>query len=462
MLGEALGRAISRLQVEHVLPETLSGLEFPTNIGCTPAFDLMQRVRLRDICRSVGAGHGVALQVDLTHVLEEPTAAAFEIGMTGTHPSGRTLVVDAGGGTLDVCILEALPELRRFRLFASGGYELGGDRYTDLIAARVHEEATRRAGSEVSAPDVGLIWQRAETAKLNLSVLDRVRVPLGGIAGLLEGDVELTRDWFERASGDLVERTLAAVTNVYREARFTLDRGGVGDRRAGSPVVTTYADGRFTTISELRLDGDGRQHLDAVFLVGGASRMPVLQGRFRVLFGDLLKDLQEYDIDPVSVVASGLARHQALDSVELQHPNWSVGIELENHAEHVDIPLFEPFSPVYEYGWSQAEGLDREVQLPPLAEHGTVSLWFRQVGAQTGQLWPSRRLPYGARSVRLRVDLFGNLSFTVGGMELYPERPAAPWKVPGSPTRPMWLPPEPKHEKPRIEWHWTPRDDEPG
>ena len=131
LITEALGRALERLKREGRLPPAVRRLTVAANVGCTPAFTLEQRVRLRDVCRAAG------LDVKLVNLIEEPVAAAFEVSHSGAVQDGRTLVIDIGGGTVDVSVLEVLEHGTRFVLHASSGCVLGGDKFTDVIVERM-------------------------------------------------------------------------------------------------------------------------------------------------------------------------------------------------------------------------------------------------------------------------------------------------------------------------------------
>ena len=456
LIKEALRRGLGRLQSERVLPPTIANLRLETNVGCTPLFNLQQRLLLRDICRELG------LAVVLTNVVEEPTAAAFEVGTAGLFAGGRTMVIDIGGGTLDVSVLWVTPGRNAFRIFATGGVVLGGDRYTDVIVSNLEEEVRSRVGpggTINSVSDRGLLWQRAEDAKIRLTDQPRVRVALGGIAGLVDAEIELTREWFDKASGELVEKSTCAVTDVYRKARFALDRGGPLDPQPGGPVVERYEDGRFLPISQLELDEDGRKHLDAVFLVGGGARIPRLQEAFRTIFGARMLDLEVYGMDPVTPIVMGLARHQRLDSVQLQCPNWSVEAIVSDQPE--PILLFEPYAAVYEFDWSGTVSLHSTATLETGSQARTLKLAFRQVGQQ-GTEWAPVSIGSAEQELDLRIDQFGNLRIAANHVEIYADHPAAPWKAPGSPERPAWLPPEWKPPEPDSRLNFDPINSGPG
>ena len=109
-------------------------------MGCTPAFNLEQRVRLRDVCQSA------ELMVGMANLIEEPVAAAFEVVRTGAARDGRTIeFVDVGGGTLDVSVLEVRHDGTDFTIYSTGGIALAGDRYTECIVEHLETELARRS-----------------------------------------------------------------------------------------------------------------------------------------------------------------------------------------------------------------------------------------------------------------------------------------------------------------------------
>ena len=99
LIDEAIRRSLVVLRNENALSAEFASLTVSINVGCTPAFNLTQRLRLRDICLGLG------LTVRLVNLVEEPVAAAFELGLSGAASQGRMMVIDIGGGTLDVAVL---------------------------------------------------------------------------------------------------------------------------------------------------------------------------------------------------------------------------------------------------------------------------------------------------------------------------------------------------------------------
>ncbi len=454
VVAEALRLTLRQLQVERVLPPSAERLDVATNVGCTPAFTLEQRALLRDICRKAG------LEVLLVNLVVEPVAAAFELvrsGILGGLEAKRILVVDAGGGTLDIAVMTAVPGTNTYTLFATSGHDdVGGDVFTRIIEDRLRAELAMLTGHDLGAvlapQDEARLWQQAENAKIVLSTRKTVRVSLAGLAGLGEASVELTREWFERAAAPVMTRFMFHVTNTYRLARLVLDRGGPHDHQPGTALLECRPP-LFAVryVTEIELADDGREHLDAVFLVGGASQLPIVRRTFDEIFGrEKVLDPAIFDLDPVEAVALGLARHEPLEALELRYPSWQVGVVLDDgNGMRREEQLYEPFASTFSIGAGHVSWYTTELPLPATAAPLQVALTFRRVGQASGTAWPSRPVPPGTRSLRFRMSLLGDVQLACAdGPDLFPDRPAAPWKPAGLATSPEWLP-----------YPWPARDD---
>ena len=434
LIDEAVRRALARLRAEGTLRDEVGTLTVAMNVGCTPAFNLAQRLRLRDICLDLG------MQVRLINLVEEPVAAAFEIGRAGVATSGRAMIIDIGGGTLDVAVMRIGTTGADFVVFATSGTELGGDRFTNVIVEYLKLQLASARGVPVDGlrltpEDRSALWNRAELAKLSLSTREAAVVALPGGA-----EVTVTREWFRHASALLVEQIAGFVTGVYRQARLTLDRGELGDPQPGGVTVSLDEDGNFQDVRGLRLGSDGQEHLDHVFLVGGASRMPAIRDRFGNELRSRMLDPAVFGIDPVHAVVLGLGRHEQLDRLELRYPNWQVVAVLASpDGRGSEIQLYEPFAPTfrltmdgptatYAYTAELADGVNWE----------SASLEFRPVVRAAGEVWPAVALPEGATSLTLKIDLFGSVTLLAGGVDLYPKM-VSPFALDGRP-RADWLP----------------------
>jgi molecular chaperone HscC len=194
-------------------------------------------------------------------LLNEPTAAALAYGFKKPDDDSTLLVFDLGGGTFDVTLLEVFEGVVEVKASA-GESRLGGEDYTDTLAAWLEKEYKWTPGPA----NVGRWRHLVELAKRRLTGEENSMIQIG------ESQVPLTREDFAAACSSLTARLWPVVRRCLRD-------GGVTAK-----------------------------HLDAVLLVGGASRMP--------LIFDGIKDILQVDpsnhLDPDRVVALGAAVQQAL------------------------------------------------------------------------------------------------------------------------------------------------------
>ena len=235
------------------LAEGTLGDELVGAVITVPAyFDDAQRQATRDAARLAG--------LNVLRLLNEPTAAAIAYGLD--HGSeGLYVVFDLGGGTFDVSLLKLTRGV--FEVVATGGdTALGGDDFDATLAdyfARVHclndlDHAARRALLSASRR-----LREALTAEAS-----HTETLLLGAAKI---DLSLTRVAFEALAQSLVERTLACARQVLKDAGLTV------------------------------------KDVQGVVMVGGATRMPVVQAAVHGLFAK--QPLT--DLDPDQVVALGAA-----------------------------------------------------------------------------------------------------------------------------------------------------------
>lgn len=194
-------------------------------------------------------------------LLNEPTAAALAYGYRADKDLSTLMVFDLGGGTFDVTVLECFEGVVEVKASA-GESRLGGEDYTDALAAWIMNEF------HWQPPDSEkLRWrEQVEQLKRKLSREERGTLRLG------DREAPISRSDFITATAELTERLRPVVRRALRDAKLT------------------------------------PQHLDAVLLVGGASRMPVVVEQLRQDLG-LPADAS---MDPDRVVALGAAVQQAL------------------------------------------------------------------------------------------------------------------------------------------------------
>jgi molecular chaperone DnaK len=223
---------------------------------------------------TIRAGELAGLEV--VRIVNEPTAAALVYdhvpSPTGTQ-SPYVLVYDLGGGTFDVSVLEIKGDIKEV-LASTGDTSLGGDDFDELLKNYLLEELRKQAGREDLEEDISLkvrLLQIAEQTKIILS--DHPYAKVSEVAVGIEGgrplnlDMELSRELFQSLTADLIDRTMAKVTEVLQEAR--LDAEDIG----------------------------------MLILVGGATRMPAVHEALSELFDQTVA----HSIDPDLCVALGAA-----------------------------------------------------------------------------------------------------------------------------------------------------------
>ncbi|WP_298959967.1 molecular chaperone HscC [uncultured Methylobacterium sp.] len=265
-------------------------------------FNDIQRKATLDAARLAG--------LPVERLVNEPTAAALAYGVESRR-EGAVLVFDLGGGTFDVSLLELYDGVMEVRATA-GDVALGGDDFTALLAGLI-------AGDQGVSLDGSL--PPGERARI-LRVAEAVK---RGLTGAPE-----TR--YEILLGDRVRQGAVA------RARF---------EEAAAPLLH-----RLRAPLERALSDSGKRlaDLDAVVLVGGATRMPVIRSLVARLFGRL----PLVHVDPDTVVAQGAAvqaglkaRHAALDEVVMTDVcPFTLGIAVTENARTaaattVMLPIIE-------------------------------------------------------------------------------------------------------------------------
>jgi molecular chaperone HscC len=226
------------------------------------------------------AGEMAGLRVE--RLLNEPTAAALAYGLQEGAGERKILVLDLGGGTFDVSILEMFEGVMEVRASAGDNF-LGGEDFVDVIVDRFMAEVGASAGisprSESNEIHANL-HRQAEIAKRALTDHEQHEIELVHNGGTTRWSI--TRDDFEAASEPLIRRLRAPIERAIRDANVHPD-----------------------------------QVTDLV-LVGGATRMPVV----RRMAARLFQRLPIAQISPDEVVARGAAvqaglkmRDMALDDV---------------------------------------------------------------------------------------------------------------------------------------------------
>jgi len=237
-------------------------------------FDDVQRQATKD----AGAIAGLTVRA----ILNEPTAAALAYG--AQHQQNQRLAVfDLGGGTFDISILAI--ENGVFEVLAThGDTALGGDDFDRVVIDLLADEFAHEHGLDLRKDSVALqrLKEAAERAKIELSsaMTTDINLPFvaAGPAGPLHLIRELERGQLERACKELLDKLEAPCRKALEDAHCT------------------PAD------------------IDQVLLVGGMTRMPVVQEQAVEIFGKPASK----NVNPDEIVAMGAAVHSGIMGGELQ------------------------------------------------------------------------------------------------------------------------------------------------
>jgi molecular chaperone DnaK len=257
---------------------------------------------------------GQLVGLDVVRIINEPTAAALAYAF-GKRLQERVLVYDLGGGTFDVSIIDIRD--RVFEVKATGGdIFLGGIDFDNALIAYVLDEFLKKHGIDLSSDPVAMqrIKDLAERTKIDLSSRTDTPFSIPFITMTPQGqplnmDVKLDRKLLEALTHHLVERSLEIMGRVMADAGVT----------AGE--------------------------IDEVLLVGGQTRMPVVQDRLTRFFGKA----PAKGVHPDEAVAIGAALYawslQDSSDLKLQLLDvipMAIGIEGAGGTMHVVFPRNAP------------------------------------------------------------------------------------------------------------------------
>jgi len=230
-----------------------------------------------DSQRTATKNAGEIAGLKVLRIINEPTAAALAYGLDKKKEE-KVLVFDLGGGTFDVSLLEIgktddgthVLEV----LATNGDTSLGGDDWDQRIVEYVADEFRKETGIDVKKDRQALqrVREAAEKAKVELSNVTQTNINLPFISSTPEGpvhlDVNLSRAKFEELTRDLVERCRGPFQKALSDA------------------------------------GVNASDIDEIVLVGGSTRMPMIQELVRTLGGG--KEPNK-GVNPDEVVAVGAA-----------------------------------------------------------------------------------------------------------------------------------------------------------
>ncbi|MDD3241408.1 MAG: molecular chaperone DnaK [Bacilli bacterium] len=217
------------------------------------------------------AGKIAGLEVE--RIINEPTAAALAYGLDKQDKAHTVLVYDLGGGTFDVSIMELGDGIFEVKSTA-GNNKLGGDDFDNILMNYLVSEFKKDNGIDLSKDKLALqrLKEIAEKAKKDLSGVTTTQISAPFIAQGTDGeplhlDMELTRAKFEDLIRDLAESTLKPVRDAIKEAKIS------------------------------------KNEIDKVILVGGSTRIPMIQELIKKELGQE----PSREVNPDEAVAMGAA-----------------------------------------------------------------------------------------------------------------------------------------------------------
>ena len=275
---------------EDYLGETISEA-----VITVPAyFNDSQRQATKDAGRIAG--------LDVKRIINEPTAAALAYGIDKTEGDSVIAVYDLGGGTFDISIIEIadVDGEKQFEVLATNGDTfLGGEDFDLRLIEYLSAEFKADSGVDLGGDPLAMqrLKEAAEKAKIELSSSSQTEVNLPYITADASGPkhlvVKLTRAKLESLVEDLVERSLAPLKVALKDA------------------------------------GKSASEIDELILVGGQTRMPLVQDKVTEFFG---KEPRK-DVNPDEAVAVGASLQGAVlagdvtDVLLLDVTPLSLGIE---------------------------------------------------------------------------------------------------------------------------------------
>ena len=216
------------------------------------------------------AGEIAGLKV--SRIINEPTAAALAYGIDKKGKEEKIAVFDLGGGTFDISILEVGDGVFEV-LSTNGDTHLGGDDFDQVIINWLAEEFNKEESIDLRKDPMALqrLKEAAEKAKIELSSSPQTEINLPYVTATASGPKHLvktlTRAKFEQLADTLIKRTMEPVKKALKDAGVNIT------------------------------------DIDEVILVGGSTRIPIIQDEVKKFFG---KEPHK-GVNPDEVVAIGAA-----------------------------------------------------------------------------------------------------------------------------------------------------------
>ncbi len=221
--------------------------------------------------------------LDVVRIINEPTAAALAYGLDKAGESQKILVFDLGGGTLDVTIMDFDDGVFQV-MSTSGDTQLGGSDMDEAITEYVIGQFRNETGIDLNKDNAARVRVReaCEKAKIELSTIMQTEINLPFITMDASGPKHLVQTLTRAKLEELVEP-------IVNRCRGPIDQA----------------------ISDAKLTADG---VDKVIMVGGPTRMPVVQNFVESVVGPKI----QHGVDPMECVSYGAAIQGAVLSGDVK------------------------------------------------------------------------------------------------------------------------------------------------
>ncbi|MEI8072751.1 MAG: molecular chaperone DnaK [Candidatus Saccharibacteria bacterium] len=224
-----------------------------------------------DAQRQATKDAGKIAGLEVKRIINEPTAAALAYGLDKKEEE-KVIVYDLGGGTFDVSVLELGDGVFEVKS-TNGDTHLGGDDFDLVLINHLIDEFKKDQGIDLKGDKAAMqrLKESAEKAKIELSTTNESAINIPFITADADGpkhlDIQLSRADFEKIVLELVEKTLKPCEEALKDAKLK------------------------------------KEDINEIILVGGMTRMPLVQKKVEEFFGK--KPLQ--GVNPDEVVAIGAA-----------------------------------------------------------------------------------------------------------------------------------------------------------
>jgi actin-like ATPase involved in cell morphogenesis len=288
-------------------------------VSCPAGWTYMERRVLANIYADLG------LDIDVGDFIDEPVAASLhwknEYWQSAKGDiQGKTLVYDAGGGTLDIALVE-VGIRREFTVLSTEGLAISGDYLDNDVSSELEKQLQFSDLEKTYLPNLGM---RAREIKEGLSTQKKREIPLGkgfdSVVSMDRSTLELLFAWQLDAS--------------FRRAQATVRAAEIRTERGKDPVMIREADWSMLSHS-----------IRFVALVGGMSQIPIVTEQAKSVFPNATVEVLS---NPQSSVVLGLTHGREVEQLNLPRPPVRFIAEYYDGIKQKSEVIYEAFTPLYD------------------------------------------------------------------------------------------------------------------